>query len=299
MRPDPAAARPGGSAAPLVLLLHGLGGIWWSLRRQMEALAGAGFHAVAVDLRGHGDSDKPPRGYDAWTLASDVTNLIRALGHSEAIVAGHGEGGFVAWTAAYRRPRAVTGLVVLASGHPLAVRHAALRDGPQRRALVPALLANQPPRLPERRLVADRAAAVESMLRERSGPAWPGTEDFRESAEVLRTAMLVPKVAHLSLETQRWMFRSQFRIDGRDFRRTVDGLLPHPVLGVCGAEDRYLFTDTVRGSARWAPELEIAEIAGAGHHPMMECPEPTSAAMVDFAERVSASPHTSRWTPRR
>ena len=86
MRPDPAAARPGGSAAPLVLLLHGLGGLWWSLRRQVEALAGAGFHAVAVDLRGHGDSDKPPRGYDAWTLASDVTNLIRALGHSEAIV---------------------------------------------------------------------------------------------------------------------------------------------------------------------------------------------------------------------
>ena len=36
-----------------------------------------GFHAVAVDLRGYGDSDKPPRGYDLWTLAGDVAGLIR------------------------------------------------------------------------------------------------------------------------------------------------------------------------------------------------------------------------------
>src|SRR5699024_7653345 len=101
-----------GARPPLALLVHGVGGIWWTLRAPMLALAEAGFHAVAVDLRGHGDSDKPPRGYDAWTLATDVTNLIRALGHSSAVIVGQGEGGFVAWTAAYRRPRAVRGLVV-------------------------------------------------------------------------------------------------------------------------------------------------------------------------------------------
>ena len=66
--------------APLVVLLHGFPEFWWTWRRQLPALADAGFRAVAVDLRGYGDSDKPPRGYDLWTLAGDVAGLIRALG---------------------------------------------------------------------------------------------------------------------------------------------------------------------------------------------------------------------------
>lgn len=281
----PAHTPPGG-LPPLVLLIHGLGGIWWTMRAPMLALAEAGFHAVAVDLRGHGDSDKPPRGYDAWTLASDVTNLVRALGHSEAVIVGQGEGGFVAWTAAYRRPRAVRGLVVVGSPHPAAVRRAALRDRAQRRALVPRLLADQAPRLPERRLRADGAAAVEDMLRDRSAPAWPETDDFRETADLLRTAMLIPKVAHLSLESRRWMVRSQFRPDGRDFRRTVSGVLDHPVLGLSGAEDRFILPATVRSSRPWSRRFESAEVPGAGHYPAMEAPAATSELIVDFARRV-------------
>ncbi|WP_230929853.1 alpha/beta fold hydrolase [Dietzia aurantiaca] len=272
---------------PLALLIHGLSGIWWTMRSPMLALAEAGFHAVAVDLRGHGDSDKPPRGYDAWTLASDITNLVRALGHSSAVIVGQGEGGFVAWTAAYRRPRAVRGLVVVGSPHPLAMRTAALRDHGQRRALVPRLLSDQAPRLPERRLLRDGAAAVEEMLRSRSGPDWPETEDFRESANLLRRAMLIPKVAHLSLESRRWMVRSQFRPDGRDFRHTVAGVLDQPVLGISGAEDRFVLPETVRASAPWARDFRCAEVPGAGHYPAMEAPAETSRLIVDFARSVT------------
>lgn len=281
----PADAAPG-ELPPLVLLIHGLGGIWWTMRAPLVALAAAGFHAVAVDLRGHGDSDKPPRGYDAWTLSTDITNLIRALGHSTAVLVGQGEGGFVVWTAAYRRPRAVAGLVVVGSPHPLATRHAALLDRAQRRALVPRLLADQAPRLPERRLTADGAAAVEEMLRERSGAGWPGTDDFRESADLLRRAMLVPKVAHLSLESRRWMVRSQLRPDGRDFRRTVSGVLEQPVLGISGSEDRFIRPETVRASSRWARDFRAELVPGAGHYPAMENPAATSRLIVDFARRV-------------
>ena len=74
---------------PLVLLLHGFPEFWWSWRHQLVGLAGAGLRAVAVDLRGYGDSDKPPRGYDGWTLAGDVAGLIRALGERSAAVVGH------------------------------------------------------------------------------------------------------------------------------------------------------------------------------------------------------------------
>jgi pimeloyl-ACP methyl ester carboxylesterase len=75
---------------PLVLLLHGFPEFWWSWRHQLPALAAAGRRAVAVDLRGYGDSDKPPRGYDLWTLSGDVAGLVRALGERQVDLVGHG-----------------------------------------------------------------------------------------------------------------------------------------------------------------------------------------------------------------
>ncbi|WQD13473.1 MAG: alpha/beta fold hydrolase [Lawsonella clevelandensis] len=58
---------PPSELPPLVLLLHGYGEHWWTWHHQLQPIAAAGFHAVAVDLRGYGNSDKPPRGYDLVT----------------------------------------------------------------------------------------------------------------------------------------------------------------------------------------------------------------------------------------
>src|SRR5258708_39241626 len=63
---------------PLVILLHGFGSFWWSWRHQLRGLTGA--RVVAVALRGYGGSDKPPPGYDGWTLPGDTAGLIRPLG---------------------------------------------------------------------------------------------------------------------------------------------------------------------------------------------------------------------------
>src|SRR3954469_20961644 len=71
---------------PLVLLLHGFPQFWWAWHRQLPDLAAPGLRAVAVDLRGHGASDKPPRGYDAPTVAADLAALVSALGEREAVV---------------------------------------------------------------------------------------------------------------------------------------------------------------------------------------------------------------------
>ena len=67
---------------PLVLLLHGFPQFWWAWRHQMGALAEAGYRACAMDLRGYGASDKPPRGYDTRTSSADVASVIRSLGES-------------------------------------------------------------------------------------------------------------------------------------------------------------------------------------------------------------------------
>ena len=78
---------------PLVLFLHGFPEFWWAWRHQLPAVAAAGYCAAAMDLRGYGASDKPPRGYDLSTLAADVAGVIRSLGARDAVVVGHGWGG--------------------------------------------------------------------------------------------------------------------------------------------------------------------------------------------------------------
>src|SRR5213595_3877609 len=107
---------------PLVLLLHGFPEFWWTWRHQLAVLPEAGFRAVAVDLRGYGGSDKPPRGYDLVTAASDAAGLVRALGEANAVVVGHDWGGLVAWTMATYFPKVVRRLAVVSVAHPLRMR---------------------------------------------------------------------------------------------------------------------------------------------------------------------------------
>src|ERR1700716_482183 len=100
-------------AGPLVLLLHGFPEFWGAWRPQLIALADAGFRAVAVDLRGYGASDKPPRGYDAPSLAADMAALVTSLGESDAMVVGTDVGGTLAWTMAACHPRVVRSVVAV------------------------------------------------------------------------------------------------------------------------------------------------------------------------------------------
>ena len=102
---------------PLVLLCHGFPESWYSWRHQLPALADAGFHAVAPDMRGYGQTDRP-EAIDQYTLlhlVGDMVGLLDALGAESAAIAGHDWGAPVAWHAALLRPdrfRAVIGLSV-------------------------------------------------------------------------------------------------------------------------------------------------------------------------------------------
>ncbi len=102
---------------PLVLLCHGFPESWYSWRHQLQALADAGFHAAAPDMRGYGRTDQPAE-IDQYTLlhlVGDMVGLVDALGGAPAVIAGHDWGAPVAWHAALLRPdrfRAVVGLSV-------------------------------------------------------------------------------------------------------------------------------------------------------------------------------------------
>src|SRR6266481_950072 len=104
-------------AGPLVVLCHGFPESWYSWRHQLHALAEAGFHAVAPDMRGYGQTDRPEE-IDQYTLlhlVGDIVGLLDALGAEQAVIVGHDWGAPVGWHAALLRPdrfRAVIGLSV-------------------------------------------------------------------------------------------------------------------------------------------------------------------------------------------
>jgi pimeloyl-ACP methyl ester carboxylesterase len=109
---------------PLVLMVHGFPESWYSWRHQLPAVAGAGFTAAAMDVRGYGGSDKP-RGvaaYDMESLTADVAGVADALQPgAPAILVGHDWGAPIVWNSAFTRPqrfRAVAGLSVPFSGVP-------------------------------------------------------------------------------------------------------------------------------------------------------------------------------------
>jgi pimeloyl-ACP methyl ester carboxylesterase len=102
---------------PLVLFCHGFPESWYSWRHQLKALSEAGFHAVAPDMRGYGQTEQP-EAIDQYTLlhlVGDMVGLLDALGERTAVIVGHDWGGPVAWHSALMRPdrfRAVVGLSV-------------------------------------------------------------------------------------------------------------------------------------------------------------------------------------------
>ena len=100
---------------PLVLLLHGWPESWYSWRHQLPALAVAGYHVVAPDMRGFGASDKPAAvaEYDIQHVTADVVGIIDALGEKTAVVMGHDWGAIVAWQCLLLHPSRFTGLVAM------------------------------------------------------------------------------------------------------------------------------------------------------------------------------------------
>lgn len=267
---------------PLVLLVHGYPQFWWAWRHQLTALAEAGFRAVAVDLRGYGGSDKPPRGYDLPTLSADVAAVVRALGEPDAVVVGHDWGGLVGWTMAALHPRTVRGLVVLSSAHPRELR-SGMTDAAQRHASRYALR-YQLPRLPERRLTRDDDDPVADLLRRWAGPSWVHTADFADAVARYRDAARIPQAAYGAMEFHRWAFRSQFRPDGLRYARRMTAPVTAPTLQLHGTLDPCVLPRTAAGSGRYvAGPYEWRELPGVGHFPHEEVPDTVSEAIATWA----------------
>jgi pimeloyl-ACP methyl ester carboxylesterase len=277
---------------PLVMLLHGFPEFWWCWRHQLPALAAAGYRAVALDLRGYGASDKPPRGYDTITLAADVAGVIRALGETGAVIVGHDWGGWLAWSMPGLAPRETRAVAALSMAHPLTLRSALTRDRAQRRAWRP-VLEFQLPMRPERQLTrGDRAVGL---IEQWSAPSAAGSvpEPFpdHEALEVYRRAMRVPFVAHSALEYYRWALRSVPRRDGRRFAAAVKDRITVPLLQLHGELDEFVLPKTAVASHRRVEgPLTYELIPGAGHFLPEEAPAEVTAALLSWLKTLTPEP---------
>jgi pimeloyl-ACP methyl ester carboxylesterase len=112
---------------PPVVFLHGLGASMYSWRKNLGAVAAAGFRVIAFDNRGFGLSDKPPAPYDNAAYARLAIALMDSLGLSNAVLVGHSMGGAIAAEVGIEYPQRVRGLILVGSaglgaGEPLLFR---------------------------------------------------------------------------------------------------------------------------------------------------------------------------------
>ena len=262
---------------PLVLLLHGFPQFWYAWRHQLVALADAGYQAAAVDLRGFGASDKPPKGYDIYTASGDAAAVIRSLGAEEAVVVGHGLGGATAWAMPTLRPEVTRAIGALGMPHPIVAERACLFDSRQRAAA--AYIARmQVPFRSERTLV-ESDEEVRGYLTGWAAPggAFPAEEDVSRYAG----ALALPFVAHSAAEYYRWFGRNQLRWDGPALRRRLRRPIEVPVLRLHGELDGCFLEASTRGSGRYvAGPLTERVVPEAGHFLAEESPEVVTDALV-------------------
>ena len=258
-------------SGPLVILLHGFPEFWYAWRHQLPALAEAGFRAVAPDLRGYNESDRPAgvRNYRLDLLVEDVVGLIDHLGAERAAVVGHDWGGLIAWKLAMRHPGRVERLAVLNAPHPAAWRQPGL--GQRLRSWY--TLFFQLPCLPEWLLQADDFALLERMLRRQ--PVHPGAFR-REDIRLYKRALARPGALTAAL--------NYYRAALRYSRKTLHDNEPitAPTLLIWGEQDPYLGIGLSEGLERWVPGIRVERIADSSHWVQNDVPQRVNRLLVDF-----------------
>ena len=239
---------------PLVLFLHGFPEFWYSWRHQLSEF-GRDHHAVALDLRGYNDSDKPfaRREYDISHLIADVTAAIDQLGVKPTALVGHDWGGAIAWLVAQRHPAMLNRLVIINAPHP-ARFFEEIRQRHQRRKSRYMFLF-QLPFLPEWQMTRDGAAALTTLYRRHATNPDAFSE---EDIQIFRDAFLKAGVARAAINYYR---------NGLTFYRAArqSGTIEVPTLLIWGDRDPYLGLRLSEGTDRYVRNLAVRHFANAGH----------------------------------
>lgn len=293
---------------PLVVLLHGFPESWYSYRHQLAALADAGYHAVAPDQRGYGQTDRPAEveGYTQLHLVGDVIGLLDGLGAETAVVVGHDWGAPVAWNTALFRPDRVRGVVGLSV--PYLPRGPVSMLTAMRALLGEGFYMNyfQAPGVADAELARDVETTMRQLLFSASGdvplagepgqpvvPPGQGFLDLLVEPPTLPRWLTAADVAFYVAEFERTGFTG-----GLNWYRTIDRswelmapwqgarVIP-PALYVAGDRDLVVhfpgMKDLVGALPALVPNLtRTIMLAGCGHWTQQERPNEVNAALLEF-----------------
>jgi pimeloyl-ACP methyl ester carboxylesterase len=274
---------------PLVVLCHGFPELAFSWRHQLPALAGAGFRALAPDMRGFGASSVPAdvEAYDIVTLCGDLCGLLDALGEQDAIFVGHDWGAIVVWNLAVLHPervRAVAGLSVPAGPRPPAPPISIMRANLGEDFYIVWF---------QRPGVADEALARDVRRTLTTPRVW--TADWGEGGEQLHLpAFLTEQELAVYVEAfERTGFTgglNYYRNFDRNWELTETVAARHieaPAMFLTGERD------PVRGFAPgetmdgWVDDLRAKIVVpGVGHWVQQEAPEAVNSALIEFLRGI-------------
>jgi haloacetate dehalogenase len=276
-----------GQGAP-VLLLHGhpqTHQTWYEVAPQ---LVSAGYQVIATDLRGYGDSSRPPGGvnhvgYSKRAMARDQVAVMRALGHERFALIGHDRGGRVAHRMALDHPHAVNCVTVIDIA-PTATMYAQTNQEFARRYFWWFFLI-QPAPLPERLIEGDTEFFLRTHLVAQSKTQGVPSEALIQ--EYLRCYRL-PGGIHAVCEDYRAAASIDLEHDAVD--KGAGRKLAMPLLALWGS--RGVVGDLYDVLATW--RAVASDVRGqpldCGHSPQEECPAQTAAALVEFLRGIRLPP---------
>ena len=260
---------------PLMLFLHGFPECWYSWRHQLGEF-GKDYKAVALDLRGYNESDKPEEvsAYALSELVEDAKGAIRALGYDRCVLVGHDWGGAIAWSFAYAYPEMLERLIVLNLPHP--AKFAEGLRSPQQLLRSWYIALFQIPGLPERLLSANGYAAIRQVFKEQAVDPNAFTA---EDLDMLVAAAAKPGALTAMLNYYRNIFKS-----GGFLNKQWD-VLTVPTLMVWGEEDKALGKELTYGTEEYVETFELHYIPECSHWVQQEQPGLVNGYMRDFLAR--------------
>lgn len=277
-----------GEGDRLALCLHGFPESWFSWRFQLPLLARLGWRAWAPDLRGYGETDRPPRmqDYSIELLMQDVANLIDASGARETLILAHDWGAAIAWLFAMRKLRPLSRLVILNVPHPVPMARELRTLNQIRRSWYIAFF--QIPWLPDRLLAAQGARAVgQAILRSCCDPSrFPD-----DVLDVYRRSAAQPGATTAMLNYYRAIVRG-----GGGGRQNKLGfpVIETPTLMLWGEEDVALAKETTFGTEKYVRDLTLRYLPGVSHWVQQEAPESVNAMLEAWLEGRAVPEHPAR-----
>lgn len=267
---------------PLVLMCHGFPELSYAWRHQLQPLADAGFHAVAVDLPGYGRSDKPDVHYDMEWVNACLAGVITGLGHERAVIVGHDWGGLLVWPFARRYPQLTAGVIGVNTPDlprtpiPMVeMLRNVFPDDP------PYIVQLQEPGVAEWVLSWGRGAIdfLEMTLR---GPVTFNQDTFPDEVIAVYAEAFSPRGAFTPpIEYYRNLDRSwHLTADLADLAVDV------PCLMILAENDPVLVPAMADGMEERVPNLEKILIHECGHFTQQERPAETTAAMLGYLRRL-------------